>query len=183
MTKKEVAAILEVLNAAYPNFYSKSTADPKLVLDLWAQMFADDDPLQVSLAVKAIIATDASGFAPTIGAIKQRMAEQKTYGELTESEAWNLIRKAASNGYYGCVQEFEALPPILQTVVGAPSQLRDWSQMDTEVFNSVVASNFRRAFRAEVTKMREALMIPSDVQQKLQMIERKRLTDNTKEDQ
>jgi hypothetical protein len=76
--------------------------------------------------------------------------------EMTEAEAWALVRKAASNSFYGqAAKEFDKLPPILQRLVGTPNQLRDWGMMDSNEFNTVVASNFQRSYRARVKSDKE----------------------------
>ena len=82
---------------------------------------------------------------------------------MTEYEAWNTVKKAIGNGYYGCVEEFGKLPEILRRLVGSPNQLRDWATMESEALNTVVASNFMRSYRVRAEREREYLLLPSDV--------------------
>ena len=164
MTREQMLALLVVMQAAYPNFYkgmNKAQADA--VLDLWATMFADEPPEVVALAVKAHIANDKKGFPPHIGAIKEAIIKLRQPDEMTEMEAWGYVRKAISNGIYGAQKEFDALPPIVQRLVGSPSQLREWAMMDEDVVASVVASNFQRSYKARAANEREMLALPSDV--------------------
>ena len=164
MTREHMLDLLVVMQAAYPNFYkgmNKAQADA--VLDLWATMFADEPPEVVALAVKAHIANDKKGFPPHIGAIKEAIIKLRQPNEMTEMEAWGYVRKAISNGIYGAQKEFDALPPIVQRLVGSPSQLREWAMMDEDVVASVVASNFQRSYKARAANEREMLALPSDV--------------------
>ena len=82
---------------------------------------------------------------------------------MTEQEAWALVAKAIRNGTWGAKEEFEALPPQIQRIVGSPTQLSDWAKMDSDSVHSVVASNFQRSFRAKVKADKEYAALPSEV--------------------
>ena len=171
MTREQMLDILVVMQAAYPNFYkgmNQKQADA--VLDLWATMFADDPLEVVAMAVKSHIANDKKGFPPHIGAIKEAIIKLRQPDEMTEMEAWALVRKAVGNGIYGSQKEFDALPPVLQRLVGSPNQLKDWAMMDEEVVASVVASNFQRSYKARAANERELLALPADVRQVMQRL-------------
>jgi hypothetical protein len=166
MTLEETGAIMDILRAAYPNFYKSQSADERLgAADLWAAMFGEDDFAIVACSVKAFIATDPKGFPPTIGAIKGRLADMRSPAEMTEQEAWNAVRSAISNGLYGAKEEFEKLPATLQRLVGAADALREWAAMDSERLETVVASNFMRSYRARAASERERMMLPGDVKE------------------
>ena len=164
MTREEMLDLLVVMQAAYPNFYkgmNKQQADA--VLDLWSTMFVDEPLEVVAMAVKSHIANDKKGFPPHIGAIKDAIIKLQQPDEMTELEAWGYVRKAIGNGIYGSRKEFDALPPILQRLVGSPNQLKEWAMMDEETVASVVASNFQRSYKARAANERELLALPSDV--------------------
>ena len=169
MNVKEMAAIFDVLKAAYP-YYFKQIDDPKLTLNLWASMFETETPLEVASAVRTFINTDRTGYMPSIGIIKDIIAKSQMMGDLTEDEAWDRIRQAASNGLYNADTEFAKLPDTLKAVVVSPEQLKDWASMDSETFNSVVASNFRRSYRVQLDRKKELLMIPPSVQRALNFL-------------
>lgn len=171
MTEKETLAIMSVLRAAYPTYYRDMTRhEAESVVALWAEMFRDDTAEVVALAVKAHIANDKKGFPPHIGAIKEAIVKITTPEQMTEAEAWGLVIRAISNGTYGSKKEFDALPPVLQLLVGSPNQLKEWAAMDADVVSSVVASNFQRSYRARVASEREMLSLPGDVRQAMQSI-------------
>ena len=140
---------MDILTTAYPRFYSGPDApDLRRTVNLWAEMFAGDDVALVAAAVKSYIASDVKGYPPHIGAIKNAMLRLSQSGELDAAAAWDLVRRAASRSAYGAREEFDRLPEQVQRMVGSPSQLYEWSQMDMDVVGSVVASNFQRSWRA-----------------------------------
>lgn len=171
MTRTETLAIMSVLKAAYPNFYKDMKRDEaEGIVALWTDMFKDDPAEVVAMAVKAHIANDAKGFPPHIGAIKDAIVKLKTSDELTEQEAWELVRRACSNSNYGAREEFDKLPPVVRRLVGSPNQLREWAMMDSDTLNSVVASNFQRSYKVRAAKEREYLALPSDVRNAMDLL-------------
>ena len=168
MTVQETSTIMNVLNAAYPGFYAKSSdAERKQILSLWAEMFREDDVALVAAAVKALIVADASSFPPTIGQVKARLRQITTPQEMTEGEAWALVAAAIRNSAYDSRREFERLPEAARRFVGSPSQLREWASMDTGTVQSVVQSNFMRSYRARQESDRKMQAVPADVRAKL----------------
>lgn len=165
MTRQETGIIMDILTTAYPAFYNgRNAPDMRMTVNLWAEMFAEDDVKIVAAAVKALIATDDKGFLPHIGAVKGRIRQISNPDEMTEQEAWTHIAKALRNSSYNAEEEFSKLPPILQDVVHAPQQLREWARMDEATVQSVVASNLQRSFRAKAQSRRDFEALPKDVQ-------------------
>lgn len=165
MTRQETGIIMDILTTAYPAFYNgRNAPDMRMTVNLWAEMFAEDDVKIVAAAVKALIATDDKGFPPHIGAVKNRIRQISNPDEMTEQEAWALISKALRDGYYNAEAEFAKLPPLVQDVVHDPRQLREWSMMDESTVQSVVASNVQRSFRAKAQSRRDFEALPKDVQ-------------------
>lgn len=164
MTRDDVIKIMSVLRGAYPRFYRDiSKQEAYDTINLWADMFSNDDASIVASAVKSLIDGDDKGFPPTIGQVKAKMRLLAGSDELTEAEAWNLVSKAVKNGLYGAVEEFEKLPPAVKRIVGSPSQLRDWASMDSDTLHSVVASNFQRSYKVVATREKEIAALPDDV--------------------
>ena len=159
LTYKETLQIMAVLKTAYPSYY-KGGSDLEQAAALWAELFADDDVQVVAVVVKAFIVNDDKGFPPVIGQIKNLVRGLTTPKEMTEIEAWGLVCAAIRNGYYGAKEEFDKLPPVIQRIVGSPSTLRDWAQLETESVQTVIASNFQRSYRARAKSEREFLALP-----------------------
>lgn len=166
MTYDETIGIMSVLKAAYPAYYKgMSKRDAVAAVQLWSQMLADEPVEVVAMAVKARITGDARGFPPGIGEIQQEIDRLRFPDRLGEAEAWVRVRRAISNGLYGSQQEFDRLPDEVKGVVGGPEQIRAWAAMESETVDSVVASNFRRAYRAHQEEATRQRMLPPDVKQ------------------
>lgn len=159
MTREETKKIVMVIVSTYPNW---KPADMSFTVDAWASALEAFTYQQISTALKAFIVSDTSGFAPAPGQIIGLLDRVTNNQELNEMEAWLLVSKALRNGYYGAEQEFERLPPIVQKAVGSPSQLRNWSQTDSDSVENVIQSNFMRTYRQELTKNREIRKVPQD---------------------
>lgn len=160
MTRDEAKKIVMVIASTYPNWHPP---DMSLTVDAWASVLDCFTYQEISAALKAFIVSDTSGFAPAPGQIVGLLDRAANNQELSEMEAWALVSKAPRNGCYGAEQEFEKLPPLVQKVVGAPSQLRNWSQTDSESVENVIQSNFMRTYRYEVAKNREMRKIPQNL--------------------
>lgn len=166
MNIDETAAVLAVLQTAYPQFYRTITRQQvDATIGLWAELFAEESFEVVKAAVKAYIVTDTKGFPPHIGAIKEAIRKLTQPEEMTEMEAWGHVAKALRNSGYHSAAEFEKLPPVVQRIVGSPSQLREWAMMDTDTVQSVVQSNFMRSYKARAAGERELLALPPQVRE------------------
>ena len=164
MTRQETVSILAILRAAFPSFYKgMERKDLEGIVSLWNDMFRDDAANVVAGAVKALIATKTTGYPPTIGEVKEHVRRITKPREMTEQEAWARISKALRNSLYGSEEEFRKLPPVLQSLVHDPRQLREWAMMDEATVQSVVASNVQRSFRARARQARDFEALPEDV--------------------
>lgn len=164
MTKKEMAEILAIMQANYPDdFRGMSDTAMNAKINLWFMQFRDDDYKEVLAAVMAHIATDTNRFMPPVGVIKAKLVDIRQPNEMTELEAWELVSKATRNSSYNSAEEFAKLPPVVQRLVGSPMQLKEWAAMDPETLQSVVASNFQRSYKVRAKNEREYLALPSSV--------------------
>ena len=166
ITQKNIAEIIDLLTAAYGE-KAFPLDDPKKlakVTNLWSVMFADDDPAEVLTAVKNCIAT--LQFPPKIADIKSRIAQNRLSGQLTESEVWEMIRKAVEDAT--SISEarkiFEHLPKIVQDVAGSPSRLRAWRSIDDAQFETVIMSQACRTYRTLAQREAGYYALPADLQ-------------------
>ena len=160
MTETEVRQLLAMTQAVYPNYNPPSR---EAAVNAWLMCLSEYDNNVVMAAFKAYITTDTSGFAPSIGQLLDKLHAIQNPQELNEMEAWSLVSKALRNGYYGAVEEFNNLPPLVQKAVGSPDNLRNWSQTDTNSIENVVQSNFMRSYRLVVNRENEIKKMPADV--------------------
>ena len=164
MNKREVAQILTVLKVAYPGFYSMLTkSDVENMVNVWADFFRNDPYPIVDAAVKAIInAGTKDGYPPDIGAVKEQIRRFTRPEKDTAMDAWNEVKKAIS--FYDARKTFSTLPELSRRIVGSPNQLREWALMEMETINTVVQSNFLKAYRAKEASYLAQKALPEDVQ-------------------
>lgn len=160
---QETAKVLALIQECYPHFMDGRT--PETTAVIWARMFPNEAYPLVESAVMAFVVTDVKGFPPSIGQVKEKLAQMRADETLDEAGAWALVSTALRNGIYGSTKEFAKLPVDVQRVVGSANQLRDWAMMDAEIINSVVCSNFMRNYRARAAYSRELQKLPDHVKQ------------------
>lgn len=166
MTDKETRKIIAVLMVAYPN-YKPINID--FTVSVWTDMLSDYSYSEVDMAIKAYISTDTSGFAPAIGQVIEKIKSITTPQQMTDAEAWSLVRKAISDSSYNATDRFNELPITCQRAVGSPAQLRMWA-LDASYNENVVSSNFMRSYRTEVARQNELSRMPSEVRQIIEKI-------------
>lgn len=167
MNKTETLQVMAILRSEYSDFcrgFSDSDIERKAAL--WQKLFSNDDAKLVNAAIIAIITSDQREFAPKPSHIKEVMRQLTAPDELDEDQAWELIRYAAAHSAYGAQEEYDRLPKNLQEMC-SPGQLYDWSQMDSDVFNSVIGSHFRKSYRARQQSQRRGSLLPADVKRVL----------------
>lgn len=160
MTREETVKIIRIICGSFPNF---KPSDLSETVDIWNMMLDEYTYNQIAGALKSYILADSTGFAPSIGQLIAKVKTIEEPAQLNESEAWGLVSKAIRNGYYGAVEEFSKLPPLVQKAVGTPDNLRNWSQTNLESVETVIQSNFLRAYRAEAQRAAEISKMPSDI--------------------
>lgn len=161
--------VMAVIKEFYPSFHKDKTSQQiQVSVNLWHEMFKDDDGNQVLAAVKAFVATDTKGFPPSVGQIKQRLVQLNAPDMLDEAEAWTQVWKAIQNSGYHAGEEFKKLNPIVQRVVCKPEVLKSWSMLPADEVQTIIASNFQRAYRARKFEVAEHLALPSELRQMLE---------------
>ncbi|MGN1367382.1 MAG: replicative helicase loader/inhibitor [Aristaeellaceae bacterium] len=166
MNEIETGKILSVIADVYPQ-YSKGR-NPESTITLWRTLFSEESYQEVNAALLYYLSTDEKGFPPAPGKLKAIIADAKLPDSgTTETEAWAMVARATRNSIYNSREEFNRLPEEIQRVVGSPAMLREWAEMDTETFNSVVSSNFMRSYRARIGHVREAMKLPPAVKEVL----------------
>ena len=174
MTRQDMLKVLAVLKTAYPYFYKDTTRQSaEDTLELWASLFAEDDPALVGMAVKSFIASDARGYPPVPGQIKALMRLLTIERHENELKAWGLVRRAIENARYNAKAEFAKLPPLVQKTVGNAAQLRAWSSIGPEAVDVTLANSFMRSYREEVQYERETAALPPDAKALLEQTVRR----------
>lgn len=167
MEKEEFKKIVKGLKSIY--------ADPKFIADqfaydMWFALLGDLPYEVVSMATKAYMQSET--FPPTPADIR-RYAYKVTSPvteDMSEIEAWGLVRKALNNGYYGAETEFEKLPPLIQETLGNPARLREMSQLDVSEVETVEQSHFVRNYRAKLESHRKNGQLDKGLQASINQI-------------
>ena len=181
MTRDETIKILMVIQAAYPNY---KPTDKTVTVNIWTEMLSDIPYEKVSTAVKAYIQTDTSGFAPSVGDVREKVRNIfAKKDELNETAAWSLVLKAIRRSTYYSEEEFAKLPPVVQRAVSSPRQLREWATLEDVDGKTltVIQSNFQRTFRSEQQKERERNKLSPDVLKLMRPLNNPQIEDKTKE--
>lgn len=158
--------IIRIMVDSYPNYKPNNISE---TVDVWQMMLSEYTYEQISVALKAYILSDTSGFAPSVGQLVDKMKSVTTPRELNEMEAWALVCDALRNSGYNYAEEYAKLPPPVQKAVGLPTQLQAWAL--TENLNKdVVGSNFMRCYRIEVERQKEISKMPQNVREMIENI-------------
>ena len=152
-----------MIKLGYPRFY-EGVDDMDGVIDLWASMFVDYPVTLVMQAYQRFLNNDQKGYPPVIGQIMHEINEitQPAADIPYESEAWEQVKKAISNGLYHSKQEYEKLHPILRRVIGGPDAIWRWANMEEEFVDMNIRPMICRSYKQYAdAEIRDRLLPPS----------------------
>lgn len=148
------------MSDCYPNYKPNNLSE---TVDVWQMMLDEYSYNQVSIALKAYVTSDTSGFAPSVGEIVAKIQLVSQPQELDGMAAWGLVSKALRNGTYGAVEEFNKLPPLVKQAVGMPDNLKNWATSDYQTIETVIQSNFLRTYEVIVKRETEISRMPDNI--------------------
>lgn len=160
MTREETVKIIRIMSDCYPNYKPNNLSE---TVDVWQMMLDEYSYNQVSIALKAYVTSDTSGFAPSVGEIVAKIQLVSQPQELDGMTAWGLVSKALRNGTYGAVEEFNKLPPLVRQAVGMPDNLKNWATSDYQTIETVIQSNFLRTYETVVKRANEINRMPDNI--------------------
>lgn len=162
MTREETKKLLMTIRAIYPNFNVKPE-EMTFTLNAW-QMMLEEYPAQVvSAALQIYVKTNNTGFAPSVSQIIGCMHKPSEIEQLSEGEAWAMVKKAIQDGNYHSEERFNELPPLVQRAIGGAAMIRQWAQTDSDEVNTVIMSNFQRTYRAVLSKQDFNNKVPEQI--------------------
>ena len=174
MTIEECWKIIYIIKTQYPSHYSKFTE--KELDDLakgWHLCLEEFTYDQVSRGLKAYLMSDTKGFPPVVGQVIEQMNKLDPKNEIMGAlEAWDLVYKAICNSAYNSEAEFAKLPPLCQSVLGNPSNLREMALMDMNTVKSVEQSHFIRQYDAYARREQENMKLPPSMRIECQRMAR-----------
>lgn len=167
MTEREVAQLLSIMENLYPSF---KVDDPERMTRTWQMIFAEKDASQIFLALKTFVHTSGSAYAPTPSQLIALTKKAEDLNTELSIEAWQRVRKAIGNGIYHAEEEFEKLPDSVKKVVGSPQQLSNWAVLDTREIETVVQSNFLKAYDSVIKRDEQISLAPKEVMMQIQKL-------------
>lgn len=164
---------MAVLKGAYPNYYRGMSKDElEGVVNLWAELFYEEPYELVAGAVKRMIASDVKGFPPVIGQIKEQIYQLTHPIEMTEQEAWSLVSRAVRDySYYAPERDnpYYRLPESIRRLI-RPEDIKAWAMSEEGEFQTVIASNFMRSYRARMQSQKETEKLPGAVRSVVELL-------------
>lgn len=157
MERDEFKILVKSMKAVYaqPTFLPDQDA-----FNVWYALLKDLPYELTSMAVQKHMLTEK--FPPTIADIRAKANEvvERPAEDISELEAWSLVRRAIGNSNYHAEEEFKKLPEACQIAVGSPANLREWAMMDSDQVATVEQSHFIRNYRTAVKRMTEDKKLP-----------------------
>lgn len=162
MTRDEVIKLLTLIKASYPVWAKElKQQDASTMIMLWSDLFEEYDFTIMQVSLKSHLLT--SKWPPSVAELVEKYMMLTQPQKMSEGEAWAMVRKAISNGMYGAREEFERLPKDIQIVLREPATLKNWSQVELEEVDTVIASNFMRSYKEVRKRESDYNALPSDI--------------------
>jgi len=149
MTREQTVDLVRSIVSIYPNWKPENLTD---TVNAWHWALEEYPAPAVKSALQIYVRTNNTGFAPSVSQLISAMYEPKKNDQLSEGEAWAMVKKAIQDGNYHAEERFNELPEIVQRAVGGAGMIRQWAQTDSDEVNTVVMSNFQRSYRAILSK-------------------------------
>lgn len=166
MEIRQAKKIIAIMATAYPNYQPPSL---DMAAEVWADMTKDYSYDEVAGALKAYIATDNSGFPPSIGQVIDKIHTIRSPNTLSDAEAWSLVWSAIQNSGYDSEAEFEKLPATVKRAVGSADVLRSWA-IDEYFSYEKARTNFLFSYKKEANRAEEMEKLPYDVKKLIESI-------------
>ena len=158
MTRDETKKILYIMTTTWPNFKPKVSSD---FVDVWHEMIGDLDYHLAAAALKAYAQQETSGFAPSVGQLREKAVMITQEEEMTDGEAWALVVKAIGRSSYYASEEFDKLPSVVRRAVGGPEALRGWAMSEDGL--DFIRGSFMRSFNAAKQAEKQKQQLSADL--------------------
>ena len=148
-TKADIAKILTIISAAWPQFEPSAEK-----VNLWHEMLRDIPKQVLAVAVKRLIAERS--FPPSISDIRKEASYLLDPDKQTPAEAWGVVQNAVRKyGFYRAVEGVSSLPPRIKKVVDCIG----WTSLCTSDNISVLRGQFMKMYeQIQEEEAKERLM-------------------------
>ena len=178
MTRDEFKILVKGMKAVYAQ---QTFLPDKDAFDMWFALLQDLPYKLANVAIQKHMLTEK--FPPTPAEIREKAAQmiEVPETEMSELEAWALVRKAIRNSGYHAKEEFDKLPEACREAVGNAANLEEWAKMDYEKVESVGQSHFIRNFRTAVLRIKEEQRLPEQMRKLISEMRESRMKIEDKE--
>lgn len=178
MTRDEFKILVKGMKAVYAQ---QTFLPDKDAFDMWFALLQDLPYKLANVAIQKYMLTEK--FPPTPAEIREKAAQmmEAPETEMSELEAWALVRKAIRNSGYHAQEEFDKLPEVCREAVGNAANLEEWAKMDYEKVESVGQSHFIRNFRTAVLRIKEEQRLPEQTRKLISEMRESRMKIEDKE--
>ncbi|MEF9968262.1 MAG: replicative helicase loader/inhibitor [Longicatena sp.] len=167
MNELETLKLLKMIQSTYSSF---KISDVDLAAEIWQSMLVDYTPNEVANALRMHIAI--SKYPPTIADIIEQINSIK-YPQIDNYEqAWAKVLKACR--HTGTLEAWSDLPEDIKSCTDVTS-LREWAVMDSEIVNTVVKSNWLKAYKQVKDRQHKYQALPNKVKQLFKLETRNRI--------
>ena len=160
MTREQTVDLVRSVVSLYPNWKPENLTE---TVNAWHWALEEYPAEAVKGALQIYLKTNNSGFAPSVSQLITSMYAPIENDQLTEGEAWYLVKKAMNGSAWNAQENFDKLPPLVQRAIGSPTVLRQWGLTDSDEVNTVIMSNFQRTYKALLSKQDFNNKIPAQL--------------------
>ena len=172
MTREETVKLVRSIVGLYPNWKPENLTE---TVNAWHWALEEYPAIAVKTALEMYLKTDHSGFAPSVSQLIGNIYKPQDRRMLSEGEAWSLVKKAIQDGNYHAEERFNELPDEVQKAVGSANMIRQWAATDSTEVNTVIMSNFQRAYKTVVERSKEDARISPLITGMIEAMEEKNL--------
>lgn len=174
MERESVKKLLMTMAVTFNNF---KIADDNLsfTINAWHEILKDYEEEDITMAYKTYIATNNSGFAPSVSQLIGFINMPAELAAANVSEAWAKVRVAIGKSAYNSLEEYNKLDPAIQKAVGSAQQLYYWA-IDDNFNDSVVMSIFAKNYQAILKRESDERKLPIEARQRLEKIRKDNIT-------
>jgi predicted DNA-binding antitoxin AbrB/MazE fold protein len=158
MSREEVQRLLISIQSLYPTWKVEED-EMTATINAWHWALEEYPAPEVKAALQMYVKTNNTGFAPSVSQIINGIYKPMEKDTLSEGEAWSLVKRAIQDGNYHAEERYNELPPLVQKAVGSPNMIHQWAGTESDEVNTVIMSNFQRAYKTIVHREQENVRI------------------------
>lgn len=168
MTVDEMKKILAYLRVSYPKSFEhlKTLEDEEMYLNVWYDIFREEDARLVMAAVRKAVSDNFTGFAPPIGVIRNVMVDLTAAGSMPAEEAWKIARSfwssIGSDDPREIRADWEQLPESIKRIYQPEDMVELGFRMSSHEVDAFEKPRFMKAWAEEEKRQRSSVLrLPS----------------------